>query len=110
MGNRDSMKSTPRGPAAQQGDVRKALSCFGNLSACRGGALNEETFHAMLTRERRRAERSRKPIVLILIDSHAAGKSVSGTAYLERLTSVVSDATRETDILGWYEEDLILGV
>lgn len=110
MGNRESKNSTPRGPAAQQEDVRKVLSRFGNLPACRGGALNEETFHAMLTRERRRAERSRKPIVLILIDSHAAGKSVSGTAYFERLTSVISDATRETDIMGWYQEDLIFGV
>jgi lipopolysaccharide/colanic/teichoic acid biosynthesis glycosyltransferase len=110
MGNSDSKNSTPRGPAAQQGERPKVLSRFGNLSACRGGALSEETFHAMLNRERRRAERSRKPVVLILVDSHAVCKSGSGTAHLERLTSVVSDATRETDIMGWYEEDLVLGV
>jgi lipopolysaccharide/colanic/teichoic acid biosynthesis glycosyltransferase len=64
----------------------------------------------MLTRERRRAERSRKPVVLILLDSRAVPKGGSGVAFLERLTSVVSNAVRETDIIGWYEEDQVLGV
>jgi lipopolysaccharide/colanic/teichoic acid biosynthesis glycosyltransferase len=67
-------------------------------------------FHAMLSRECRRAERSRKPFVLILLDSHAVHKNGSVAAFIKRLTSVVSDATRETDIIGWYEEGLILGV
>jgi lipopolysaccharide/colanic/teichoic acid biosynthesis glycosyltransferase len=110
MGNSDAKNSTPREQGAQQEDGRKVLSRFGNVSACQGVALNEETFHAMLTRERRRAERSGKPVVLILLDSHAVPKNGTRAAFLERLTSVVSNATRETDIMGWYEEGLILGV
>jgi len=111
MGNSgDSKKCALRGQGVQQGNGRKALSRFGNLPACREDVLKEEAFHAMLTRERLRAERSRKPFVLILLDSHAVPKKGRDTAFLERLTSVVSDATRETDIIGWYEEGLILGV
>jgi len=86
------------------------LSRFGTLPACREGVLKEESFHSILSRERHRAERSRKPFVLILLDSRGTRKRGSGAAYFERLTSAVSDATRETDIIGWYEEDLILGV
>ena len=110
MGNNDLKSSTPREQGAKQGNGRKVLSRFGDLSAYRKGALKEETFHAMLTRERLRAERSRKAVVLILVDSQAVRKSGSGAAFLERLTSVVSHATRETDIIGWYKEGLILGV
>jgi exopolysaccharide biosynthesis polyprenyl glycosylphosphotransferase len=110
MRNSHSKIPTPTEQGAQERNGRKVLSRFSNLPACREGVLTEETFHAMLSRERRRAERSRKPIVLILIDSHAVCKGGSGAAFLERLTSVVSDATRETDIIGWYEEGLILGV
>ena len=110
MGNSDSKNAILRGQGARQGNGRKALSRFGNLLASRENVLKEEAFHAMLTRERRRAERSRKPVVLILVDSHAVHKKARDAAFLERLTSVVSDATRETDIIGWYEEGLILGV
>ena len=104
------MRPAPREQRARQENGRKVLSRFGNLSACRKGTLNEEVFHAMLTSERRRAERSRKPAVLILVDSHAVRESGIGAAFLKRLTSAVSNASRETDIIGWYEEDLILGV
>ena len=108
--NSDSKISNPREQGAQPGNGRKVLSPFGNLPAVREGVLKEETFHAMLTRERRRAERSRKPFVLILIDAHAVDKKGTGEGFIERLTGVVTDATRETDIIGWYEEGWILGV
>ena len=110
MGTSESKSTAPIDQGAQRGNGRKALSRLDKLSACREGALSEETFHAMLTRERQRAERSRKPVVLILLDSHAIPESESGAAFLERVTSVVSNATRETDIIGWYEDGLILGV
>ena len=64
----------------------------------------------MLTLERRRAERSRKPFVLMLLDSHAVPKKGNRAAFLAQLTSVVCDATREIDLIGWYEEGAILAV
>ena len=79
-------------------------------AAGREGVLKEESFHSTLTRERRRAERSRKHFVLMLLDSHAVYKNGNSATLLGRLTSVVSVVTRETDVVGWYEEDEILAV
>lgn len=110
MGNSELKVSTMADQGLQQGNGFKALSRFGHLSAKREGVLKEETFKAMLTLERRRAGRSRKPFALMLIDSHAVHKDGNGTSLIERLTSVVSDATRETDIIGWYEDGVTLGV
>ncbi len=110
MANSDSKIFSHGEQRAQRGSGRKMLSRFGNLLAYREGVLEEETFHAMLTHERRRAERSRKPFVMVLLDSHAISQKERGAAFIERLTSVVYYATRETDIIGWYEEGLILGV
>jgi lipopolysaccharide/colanic/teichoic acid biosynthesis glycosyltransferase len=110
MQTSDAKNSTRRGQGAQQGSRGKVSSRFGNLLAHGEGALEEETFHAMLTSEHRRAERSNKPAVLILLDSHAVQQNGSRAAFLERLTSVAFGATRQTDIVGWYKEGLILGL
>jgi lipopolysaccharide/colanic/teichoic acid biosynthesis glycosyltransferase/GGDEF domain-containing protein len=88
----------------------EALSHLGQRSAGHGSVLKQDAFHAMLTRERRRAERSRKPFVLLLLDAHAIPKKGNGTAFIERLTSIVSATTRETDIIGWHEEGDTLAV
>jgi lipopolysaccharide/colanic/teichoic acid biosynthesis glycosyltransferase len=64
----------------------------------------------MLTLERRRAERSRKPFVLMLLDSGPIRKNGSNVGFAERLASVVMHATRETDLVGWYENGAILAV
>jgi hypothetical protein len=89
---------------------RNGQSHFGRLSANREGVLKQEAFHTMLTLEQRRAERSRKPFVLMQIDLHTASKNGSDAAFIERLASGVSAATRETDIVGWYRECAILAV
>jgi len=94
----------------QREDGRRLLSRLGSLSAHREGVLPEEAFHTMLTLERRRAERSRKPFVLMLLDSHAIHKNGSRANVLQRLTTTVCNATRETDVIGWYEEGEILAV
>ena len=110
MANSDANILPIKGQRVQPGNARKAQSSFGRLAACREGVLKEETFHLMFRRELRRAERSQKPFVLIQINLHAVHRKGSEAAFVERLISVVSDTTREIDIVGWYEEDLILGV
>lgn len=89
---------------------RKALPRFGRMPSRREGILKEETFRAMLTLERRRAERSRKPFVLMLLDSNAVQTDARGAAFVERVAYVVSDAIRESDLVGWYEEGEVLAV
>jgi len=70
--------------------------------------LMESVFHSMLTLERRRAERSRKPFVLMLLDANLD----IGTAdkLLGEAAKVVVTTKRETDLAGWYKKDAILGV
>jgi lipopolysaccharide/colanic/teichoic acid biosynthesis glycosyltransferase len=72
--------------------------------------LNEKTFDATLTFERRRAERSRKPFVLMLVDSQGVHRNGNSSVFIERVTAAVSSATRETDIIGWYQEGVTLAV
>jgi exopolysaccharide biosynthesis polyprenyl glycosylphosphotransferase len=93
-----------------QNNGRKAVSRIGALPLRRDAILREDIFHAMLTLERRRAERSRKPFVLMLLDSQAVPKNGNGANFLGQLTSVVCEATRETDLIGWYETGAVLAV
>jgi lipopolysaccharide/colanic/teichoic acid biosynthesis glycosyltransferase len=62
----------------------------------------------MLTLERRRAERSRKPFVLMLIDANLE----NGTAevILRQAVDIVVSSKRETDLVGWYKQGAILGI
>jgi lipopolysaccharide/colanic/teichoic acid biosynthesis glycosyltransferase len=64
----------------------------------------------MLALERRRAERSRKPFVLMLIEFRGAELNGNRLTFVEKLGTTISNATRETDILGWYEEGQVLAV
>src|SRR5260370_26279024 len=77
-------------------------------SAPRDAALPENVFHAMLTLERRRAERSRKPFVLMLLDANLENGSAAGI--LRQAVDVLLTSKRETDMIGWYKENAILGV
>lgn len=73
--------------------------------------LNEDAFVSMLYLERRRAERASNRFVLILVD---VAKNLSGISGKDRtiqaLTKAISEATRETDIIGWYVENNLMGV
>jgi lipopolysaccharide/colanic/teichoic acid biosynthesis glycosyltransferase len=72
--------------------------------------LCEQAFQRVISLERRRTERSRKPFLLMLLDmgdhlpSDALGKSLS------KLLTAVSTATRETDVVGWYKTNSVVGV
>jgi exopolysaccharide biosynthesis polyprenyl glycosylphosphotransferase len=74
------------------------------------GILNEETLHSMLALERRRAERSRKPFVLMLLDARLMNLNGDRNVFVEKLRATISNATRETDLIGWYESGVVLAV
>ncbi len=95
---------------APQARARTVLPRISSESMGRVGILPEDTFHTMLTLERRRAERSGNPFVLMLLDTHAVPKQANGPTFIEDLKTVVCDATRETDLIGWYEEGSVLAV
>jgi len=70
--------------------------------------LVESVFHSMLTLERRRAERSRKPFVLMLLDANL--ENGAAESILLQAVDIVVATKRETDLVGWYKNGSIVGV
>ncbi len=89
---------------------QKAMSAFETSSVARASFLQEETFHSLLTLERRRAERSRKPFVLMVLEADASLEANVADRLLSQVTSVLLKSTRETDLVGWYKNGASLGV
>ncbi len=110
MANSPLKVAAPREPGSLQANSRTAVPRFGGGQTNREYILNEETFCAMLSLERRRAERSRKPFVLMLIDRGAVQTNGTGAAFVEQLSSAVSGAIRESDLVGWYRQGVVLAV
>jgi len=72
--------------------------------------LSEEHFHRMIRLERKRAERSGKPFLLMLLD---AGKFLPKQKHGKVLQSVLSAlalSTRDTDVTGWYQQNAVIGI
>lgn len=72
--------------------------------------IPERQFRQMLSRERKRSERSRKHLVLMLIDSELLPKSKNDRIILGQMAEAVSQVVRETDLTGWFEEGSVIGV
>ena len=99
-------------PMAEQGSAKKIEQNYsGRLDLMRTideSALAENVFHSMLTLERRRAERSRKPFVLMLLDANLENGAAAGI--LKQAVNVLLASKRETDLVGWYKSGAIVGV
>ena len=72
--------------------------------------LGEDAFVSMLYLERRRAERAQKRYVLMLLDVKDAIADASKRQTLGKITETLCNITRETDIIGWYLQDHLIGV
>jgi len=72
--------------------------------------LGEEAFHRMISIERKRTERSRKPFLLMLLDGGNQQQSTKSSKALNSVVSALLASTRETDITGWYEDGIVVGV
>jgi exopolysaccharide biosynthesis polyprenyl glycosylphosphotransferase len=74
------------------------------------GIVEEQSFIHMLRLERKRTERSGKPFMLMLLDAREILQDTKATNFLAGIVSAISNSTRETDTLGWYERNTTLGV
>jgi lipopolysaccharide/colanic/teichoic acid biosynthesis glycosyltransferase len=72
--------------------------------------LAEDLFRKFLCWERKRAERSRKSFLLLLMDAGRVLQANRNQRMLTGILSALSYSTRETDIAGWYREGAVLGV
>ncbi len=74
-----------------------------------GGFLGAGQFQEMLYLERKRRERSRKPLYLLLIDVTRVPEEEQD-AVVMALSRHLSPLFRETDMKGWYSDREVLGV
>jgi lipopolysaccharide/colanic/teichoic acid biosynthesis glycosyltransferase len=75
----------------------------------------EEYFHDMLYMERKRAERSLKPFLLMLVEIgellNSNGNNDSGKSIcIRKVSDALCSYKRETDMAGWYKYNSIIGV
>ena len=105
-------KAKTASPAPQQARdavaEHKPVSVIRNETAPQSDIFTEDVFQAMLTRERRRAERSRKPFVLMLLDAHRENGLAENI--LRQALGAIGAATRQTDVVGWYKQSAIVGI
>jgi lipopolysaccharide/colanic/teichoic acid biosynthesis glycosyltransferase len=73
-------------------------------------ALSEESFLVVISCERKRSERSRRPFILMLSHVGHSRPSPENDRTLAKILSVLSSATRETDVTGWYKSNAVVGV
>jgi len=103
------MKSFLRNTGRYIGRSVFHFKCTDFLKECESGLFVEDYFHEMVYQERRRAERSGRHFVLVLVDLESlpnAGKA-DGT---KKAVRKISELTREIDLKGWYSHERVLGV
>ena len=72
--------------------------------------LGEEVFRRMISLERKRSERTQRPFVLLLMDTGRSQATAKNGRILLDILSALQAATRETDVMGWYETNAAVGV
>lgn len=88
-------------------DVNEAVASF--EQRLQSSVIQEALFIQMLRLERRRAERSGRCFMLVLIPAEDFPPPLRG-ALLGRVAAEIASCTRETDVLGWYKRDATLGL
>lgn len=75
-----------------------------------GTVYNEEAFRYLLQVERKRYEASLNPFVLVLVDLRRHGSGTMAETVAASIFSALTRTLRDTDVIGWYREDRIIGV
>lgn len=86
------------------------LAEAGAISLGSRGILAREPFIRMLYLERKRAERSGRSFILMLLESARLLRVESDTGTFQEVLNTLSRSTRDTDITGWYKEGSVIGV
>jgi hypothetical protein len=105
---------TEREPLAEDVFHPETLPCLSSDLALDGTcpvAYNEDAFRYFLDMERRRAELSGRPLLLLLVDfkKHEHGDSALPSVTADRLFVALAACLRDTDFVGWYHEGRVIG-
>jgi len=87
-----------------------ADSIFDSTSAVERGALNEDSFKRVIAVERKRTERSKAPFVLMLLEVANHQNLERTKRALDCIVAALLAACRDTDLVGWYKENCVVGV
>lgn len=71
--------------------------------------LDEETFRGMIAIERKRTERSKAPFLLMLLEAVNDENANKNRTTLRNVMSALLSSSRDTDLIGWYQEGVIVG-
>ncbi len=74
------------------------------------GFFSQSFFLEMLAMERKRTERSKKPIMLVMMHIKNLSSTVSRSFFVKNMGHVIANSAREIDIKGWYEFDRCIGI
>ena len=69
--------------------------------------INEELFHDALVRERKRADRFEEAFALVMI---TVDRRRLSAATVVRLAESISQSQPRADVIGWFEQDSVLGL
>ena len=73
------------------------------------GMLPQELFMKLLCLERKRTERSGRRFVLMLLDPGNLLQAAKAPV-MSNLLSALTQSTRDTDLKGWYKDQVVIGV
>ena len=71
---------------------------------------DEPDFTRQIYLERRRAERYQRNLLLVLMDGTGIADPLGRAAAFRGLIQSMADLLRDTDVLGWYSRDTVLGI
>jgi lipopolysaccharide/colanic/teichoic acid biosynthesis glycosyltransferase/GGDEF domain-containing protein len=74
------------------------------------GLYNEDYFNRMLSLERKRSQRSKKPFLLMLFDITKLVNPHPNLVVISQVGHILEAGIRETDVRGWYRRGHIVGV
>lgn len=81
-----------------------------SAATVRTGILEQEAFRGLISLERKRTERSRKPFLLMLLDVGDSWPTKRSAETLGKIIAALPVSTRETDVTGWYTNTSVVGV
>jgi exopolysaccharide biosynthesis polyprenyl glycosylphosphotransferase len=72
--------------------------------------FDERSFHALIAIERKRTDRSRRPFLLVLLDPGDSLPAARQEAAFASMATSLSALAGDSDVIGWYQANHILGV
>ena len=83
------------------------LECVPTVSR---STLDEEAFRRVIAVERKRTERSQIHFLLMLVEIDSTSAASRQAKSLQKIIESLHTCTRDTDIVGWYQERVSVGV